>query len=82
MRLGTAIGHDTAGGNGAVTQSPEEFFVYLLTLLGSLYIGQGPGNALIGVFNALIDAYAIFGLQLILAGPDIDAGILEGNGGL
>ena len=50
------VGGDAAGGDRPAAQRPEEALVPVLLLLGGrLGVGQGPGDALVGVVDVGID---------------------------
>src|SRR5690606_4952218 len=65
------IGGDAAGGNRAAAQRPEETLVPVGLLLGSgLGIGEGAGDALVGVVDAVVDGFALLGLEAVFLVPD------------
>jgi len=49
----------------------------LVLLLGGFHRGQGFGDPAIGVLNFFVDRIAGFGLQLVLAFPDVFGGFLK-----
>src|SRR5690606_28176788 len=75
---GAGIGGDAAGRDGTAAQRPEEALVPVLLLLGGrLGLGQGLGDALVGVVDARIDGFAALGLQAVLLVPDVVRGRLH-----
>ena len=78
--LGTGVGGDASGRNGAALQRPQETPIPVLALLGGgLNIGQGAGDTAVGIFNALVDGYAGLGLETVLFVPNIIRGRLQGD---
>ncbi len=74
----TGVGGNPAGGDGAVSKSPEKFSVPMVTLLlGLLDIGQGSGDPVQGVVDGLVDWFTVFGFEPVFFVPDINGRGLE-----
>lgn len=74
---GPRVGGDAASRNGTIAQRPQERFIPGRRIL--LLFGQGSGHSLVGVIDAAIDGHAILAFEAILAIPDFERGLLQGD---
>ncbi len=80
MFLGTGIGGNAPGRNGAMSQCPQEFPVPEFTQVRRcLDIREGASNPLVGFINGVINRRTVFCLELILGFPDVLGCCLQWN---
>ena len=71
---------DAACGDRTAAQRPKKTFVPVVALGRRFDIGQRPGDTLIGVVHGQVDGRARLGDEAVFFVPDVERGLLEGDG--
>ncbi len=71
MLLGAGIRGDSARGDDALPQSPQEFFVPLGLFVLSFDLDKCLRNALIGLIDILINHFALLAFEAVLVFPNV-----------